>query len=687
MRITHKLFFVILAGLMAAPALLAQNTAQIVNMETAASGGCTNLPAVQNTFVTTNTAAWVVFTYSGGNDGDNFAVEFIEPSGTVYKTEKFTQTVNGGSHCYGYYIDIAGYAPASITGSWTVEVLWNSAKLDSVQFTINAAQGGAPVTATITEFPLPANGNFPDQCSSGDAEPLRIAAGPDGALWFTESNSNKIGRITTSGSITEYCIPTAGATPQGIAAGSDGNVWFIESTANQVGRITPSGSITEFPIPAPSSEQEEITLGPDGNLWFTDTDGNIGQVTPSGGITIFPPGQAGVPTAGCIAVGPDGKLWLCTGGIETATTANPPVFTTVAGTFNGVLDTPAWIAAGPDGNLWVTGQNSNNILGVTTSGGLTFNANIPASDSAPFGIVAGADRALWFTEAGGNNIGRITTSGIITNEFNVPTGSASPLGIVAGPDGALWFVEQNANQIGRLVLTTPVIQPGDAVNAATNQPGIVAGSWVSIYGDGFASVTTTWNSASFANGLPTSVGNASVTFNGQPAAVYYVSPTQLNVQAPSNIIGTVSIQATNNGIAGPAISATAVQHAPGLFAYTADYKTYYPSAVFPDGTIVGDPAVFPGVRKANGGDTIELYATGLGPSVGGVLIATPVPFTDPVTVTIGSAQVTASFAGLVAPGEFQINFTVPNLPAGSYPLTIQTDGVSSQTGVVLPMAN
>src|SRR5579863_9635202 len=44
----------------------------------------------------------------------------------------------------------------------------------------------------ITEFKLPPTGN---------ASPQRIAAGPDGAMWFTESNSNKIGRITTRGKI------------------------------------------------------------------------------------------------------------------------------------------------------------------------------------------------------------------------------------------------------------------------------------------------------------------------------------------------------------------------------------------------------------------------------------------------------------------------------------------------------
>jgi streptogramin lyase len=31
-----------------------------------------------------------------------------------------------------------------------------------------------------------------------------ITTGPDGALWFTEQNASKIGRITTAGVITEF---------------------------------------------------------------------------------------------------------------------------------------------------------------------------------------------------------------------------------------------------------------------------------------------------------------------------------------------------------------------------------------------------------------------------------------------------------------------------------------------------
>ena len=78
--------------------------------------------------------------------------------------------------------------------------------------------------------------------------PNQIAAGPDGALWFTEG-ANNIGRITTSGVFTEYPIPTADSALIGIAAGVDGALWFVEQIGNKIGRITTSGwsPNTRFP--------------------------------------------------------------------------------------------------------------------------------------------------------------------------------------------------------------------------------------------------------------------------------------------------------------------------------------------------------------------------------------------------------------------------------------------------------
>jgi uncharacterized protein (TIGR03437 family) len=52
-------------------------------------------------------------------------------------------------------------------------------------------------------------------------------------------------------------------------------------------------------------------------------------------------------------------------------------------------------------------------------------------------------------------------------------------------------------------------------------------------------------------------------------------------------------------------------------------------------------------------------------------------------VKIGTTTVNADFAGLVGPGLFQVNVTVPNLSPGNYPITITADGSTSQDHVVL----
>jgi streptogramin lyase len=69
--------------------------------------------------------------------------------------------------------------------------------------------------------------------------PNRIAAGPDGNLWFTQ-NVGGIGRITPTGDITEFAIPSPNSGPLGIAAGPDANLWFTQNT--DPGRIAKIGA-------------------------------------------------------------------------------------------------------------------------------------------------------------------------------------------------------------------------------------------------------------------------------------------------------------------------------------------------------------------------------------------------------------------------------------------------------------
>ena len=62
--------------------------------------------------------------------------------------------------------------------------------------------------------------------------------GPDGNIWFSESDANRIAKITPGGRITEYGDGISpGAKPLSIAV-RDGALWFSEAAGNRIGRIT-----------------------------------------------------------------------------------------------------------------------------------------------------------------------------------------------------------------------------------------------------------------------------------------------------------------------------------------------------------------------------------------------------------------------------------------------------------------
>ena len=83
-----------------------------------------------------------------------------------------------------------------------------------------------------------------------------------------------------------------------------------------------------------------------------------------------------------------------------------------------------------------------------------------------------------------------------------------------------------------------------------------------------------------------------------------------------------------------------------------------------------------------------MFGTGLAPSPAGVRVTQQT--LSGVNVTIGTITVPADAAVLVYPGEFQVNFTVPqqfaSMPGGNYPLTIAVNGVTSPgSSIVVPI--
>jgi virginiamycin B lyase len=207
--------------------------------------------------------------------------------------------------------------------------------------------GRLTTDGSFSEFSIP---------RGGGPEPLGIATGPDGDLWFTEFAAFRVGQVTTSGVFTEYLLPGISFNgtsytgpvldePFSIVAGPDGALWFTEYGTDKIGRITTAGAFTEFPLPTAKAYPSSIVVGTDGALWFSEGGAEqLGRITTAGVVTEFPvTTQGGI---GALALGPDGALWFGqSGGIGRATAAPEPADAGIPSDAGGAVDS----GGAPDG--------------------------------------------------------------------------------------------------------------------------------------------------------------------------------------------------------------------------------------------------------------------------------------------------------------------------------------------------
>jgi uncharacterized protein (TIGR03437 family) len=236
----------------------------------------------------------------------------------------------------------------------------------------------------------------------------------------------------------------------------------------------------------------------------------------------------------------------------------------------------------------------------------------------------------------------------------------------------------------------PAITQNGVVNGASFQPGIVPDSWVTIQGTNLANTTTTWDTAILNGHLPASIGCSSVSIGGKPAYVYFVSPTQINVQAPDVGQGPLQVQVTNAAGTSDAATATSQQFGPAFFLWTGKYAV----ATRQDFSLAAKANLFQGLTTvpAKPGDIIILWGTGFGPTMPAVAAGIQTPsdksylVTPNPTITIGNtgAQV---FGAALAPGFaglYQVAIQVPNsTPDGDIPIKASIGSFQSPDGVFI----
>jgi len=541
--------------------------------------------------------------------------------------------------------------------------------------------------------------------------PRAIPVDSAGAVYIADTNNYRIRKVSSNGMIATLAgtgvmgysgdgglaVNATLSDASGLVLDGAGNIYIADASNRRVRKITPGGVIT--------------SIAGTGTQGFS---GDGGAATSA---------MLGRPFA--LALDAAGNLYIADSANERIRKIDVNgTITTIAGNghvgFSGddgpaieaSLQTPVGVAVDRAGNVYIADGDNNRIrkvsvggiistfagngsAGFSGDGGLAVNAMI----NIPYDVAVDAAGNVYIADAGNNRIRKVSTSNIITtvagtdtNGFGGDGGPATqailnfPWGLATDSAGNVYVgdrVNERVRKItdGSVVSAGPVLNDSTpVVNGASFSIGPVApGSIVSIFGTGLASAPLAASSASW----PIAIGDTSVTFNGVAAPLYYVSSGQINAQVPFELgLGRVSVQVKlGNQVSAPQ-TITLQAFSPGIF--TLDSAG--------TGAILhADYALVSSSAPAQPGETVLIFATGLGSLRTPVPSGTPAPSNPPAEtldtpiVVIGGSSSQVTFSGL-APGFvglYQVNVQVPlSLAAGDQTVQISAEGVVSNTAIM-----
>lgn len=566
-------------------------------------------------------------------------------------------------------------------GSNNVSVINTSSNTVSATINVGSQPNGVAITPDGTRayvangggevWVLATGGNTVAAKVALGGYPTAVAITPDGTrAYVTRDNSNNVSVIDTSTNTVSATIPV-GAQPSGIAITLDGTRAYVTNVG--------SGSVSVIAISS-NSVIATISLGAVGPL----------------GIAITPDGSRAYVVDGL-------------GNVSVMATASNSVISTV--TFPQVGSCPFSIAITPDGaRVYVASFSSNSVVVIATSNNAVMGTvNI---QGFPQGIAITPDGKFAYvtTSSTETGVGNGSVSVIDTSSNSV----VATVGVGSNPYG-LAFKTGAGTGTGFACTNTvaPVIASVDSASGYGGYSYFASGSWLEIKGTNLADASDPrltaasnpgqWTASDFTGpNAPTVLDGISVSIDGKPAYVWYLSTGQLNVQAPEDsATGNVTITVTNcNATSSPVMFARRAL-APGLLApanYAANGTQYAVATFQSDGAYVLNTSTGASFgltsRPAKPGDGIILYGIGFGnvnPSIlPGVIAGASNTLVNPVTISFGSANASIAYQGLAGGfvGLYEFYVTVPaGLANGDYQLNVMQNNARVPQTIYLTVAN
>jgi uncharacterized protein (TIGR03437 family) len=504
--------------------------------------------------------------------------------------------------------------------------------------------------------------------------PTSVAVAADGTIYIAEYNGHRIRKIATNGIITTFAGtgvpgfkgeggPAASAqiwAPYDIAVDSSGNVFFSERGNARIRKIDTSGMIK--------------TVVGTGKLGSTGDGGPalLANIDP-GGIQVLADGSIYFTDDGAGSLGGDG--------------------------FRRVRK------VGPDSTVSVVAGSGS--AGFSGDGGQA----TAATFFHPLGVAVDAAGNVFIADFAGDRIRKVAPSGIITTYAGTGVGGSAgdggpaasaqlngPTDLAVDSSGNLLIAEYYNHSVRKVApLAGPTINPTNSgLPAFLGKADFSSNSYLEIYGNNLSQTKRTWGGSDFhGSNAPTSLDGVGVTVNGKDAFIYYISPTQININTPEDTAtGNVLIQVHNSIGSSNVGSANRARVSPTLQSipqFAIGGKQYVVAQTPNFSAFIGSPNLLAGLNfvTAKPGDTVIIYALGCGPTnpatQAGVVASQNSALTLPHEIQIGRVTAKVTFAGLAANtiGLYQFNVVIPNVPAGDQPIELIVDGVSNAQNLTI----
>ena len=250
--------------------------------------------------------------------------------------------------------------------------------------------GDAWMRRGFTEYPMAAPRDIP----------AAVAAGPDGAIWFTIDFSDAIG-VLRDGRVERIAKGQQNFEPLGLAVDGTGAAWYTDSPQRAIARVSRDGSVASYSVGTPVAKFGRLAAAPDGAIWFAE----------ESAITRFKAGAFMRYENGSLAAGPFG------------------------------------VAVDAGRAVWASIPRANKLVRISPQGEIA-EFDVPTRGARLGDVAVDRDGGVWFLEMQANKIGRLA-AGRFT-EYAVPTPSAGLAALALAPDGAVWFTELRAQRLGRL---------------------------------------------------------------------------------------------------------------------------------------------------------------------------------------------------------------------------------------------